>query len=143
MRNLLIALILLCVSAGAVFNQTRNVESEVKSTLDLLIYLCEEEKYDSMSAFIVYSGKDETRYLKDIYNYSDRKEMNAVKRIGKKIKAFIDLSDSRKIGKYSESMDNKIPNLNLEMVFKNGEQEIVTVFTFVEVNKKLLLLNVQ
>lgn len=143
MKNILNTLLLLCVSVSVVFTQTRNVELEVKSTVDLLINLCEEEKYDSIAALIVYSGKDQTRYLKDTYNYSDRKEVSAIKRIGKKIKAYIDLSDSRKFGRYSKSVENKIQNYSLELIFKNGEQEIVTVFTFTEVNDKLLLLTVQ
>lgn len=143
MRTLLITLLLLCVSVSVVFTQTRNFESKVKSTVDLLLNLSEEGMYDSIATLIVYSGKDQTRYLKDTYNYSDRKEANAVKRIGKKIKAFIDLSESRKFGKYSKSVVKEIPNYNLELIFKNGEQEIVTVFSFTEVKNKLLLLNIQ
>ena len=143
MRNLLATILLLCLSAGMVFSQTRNVESEVKSAVDLLLNLCEEQNYDSLSTLIVYSGKDQARYLKDTYNYSDRKEVTAVKRIGKKIKAFIDLSDNHNFGGYNLIAVNEIPNYKLEVIFINGEQEINTDFTFIEVNKKLLLLTVQ
>ena len=143
MRILLNILLLLCVSVSAAFAQTRNIEAEVKPAVNLLITLCEEQDYDSTAALIVYSGKDPDRYLKNTYNYSDRKEANAVKRIGKKIKAFIDLSDSRKFGKYNPGVENEIPIYNQEVLFKSGEQEIVTVFTFIEVNKKLLLLAVK
>jgi len=143
MRNLIVPLLLLCLSASMVFSQTRNVESEVKSAVDILINLCEEQLYDSIATLIVYNGKDQTRYLKDTYNYSDRKEVTAVKRVGKKIKAFIDLSDNRKFGEYNLGVKNEMQNYNLEVIFKNGEQEIVTVFTFIEISKKLLLLTVQ
>lgn len=143
MKYLKIALLLLCISVSVVFTQTRNAELEVKSAVDLLLKLSEEEKYDNIAALIVYSGKDQTRYLKGTYNYSDKKEANEVKRTGKKIKAFIDLSDSHKFGRYSKGTANEVQENNLEVIFKNGEQEIVTVFTFIDVDNKLLLLNIQ
>ncbi len=143
MKNSIFILLLLCISAGFAFGQTKNVESDVQSAVNSLIELCKKDDYKSIASLIIYDGKDESRYMKDTYNYSERKEATAVKRIGKKIKAFLDLSDSHKFGKFSKSVQDKINRLNLEVIFINGEQEIAKTFTYIYINDKLLLLEFQ
>lgn len=141
MKNPIVIILLLCISTAVFFAQTKSIEPEVQSAVNSLIDLCEKDQYDKIASLIIYNGKDDSRNMKDTYNYSDRKEATAVKRIGKKIKAFIDLSDSHKFGKFSKKVENKITKLNQEVIFINGEQELVTTFTFTSLNDKLLLLD--
>jgi hypothetical protein len=143
MKTLIITILLCSIYPGVVSAQAASDEQKVKSKVDLIINLCKEEKYDSFASMVIYSGKDKERYLRDTYNYSERKEATTVKRIGKKIKAFIDLSDSRTFGKYTVTTENGISKKNLEVIFKKGEQELVNVFTFTDLNGKLLLLEFQ
>jgi hypothetical protein len=143
MKSPIVILLFLFISAGAFFAQTKSIESEVQSAVNSLIELCEKDKYESIASLIIYDGKDESRYLKDTYNYSDRKEATTVKRIGKKIKAFIDLSDSHKFGRFSKTVENKVTKLDQEVIFINGEQELVKTFTFTYLNDKLLLMDFQ
>lgn len=143
MKTFIISILLCCVLSAPAAAQAADAEQRVKTKAEKFFSLCEEEKYDSMASMIIYSGKDKERYLSDTYNYSERKEATTVKRIGKKIKAFVDLSDSREFGAFSKSSDKDPAEYKLETEFTNGEQKLVGVFTFVEVNGELLLLKFQ
>ena len=73
------------------------------------------------------------------YNYEDKHEAMKVKRVSKKIRAFINLSDSYEFGKYTKSETGNGFQYSTEVKFISGEQQIVSEFLFIPVGPSLLL----
>jgi hypothetical protein len=111
--------------------------TEVKSALTNLFDLCKNKNYENASAYLAYDGKDVARKEKSSFNYSEKSEKKIVKRKCKKIKAYLDLSDSYEYGKFS-SGGNKA---DINVIFKSGDQELKIMFSFVKVGNKILLSN--
>ena len=101
--------------------------------------MCKKNDFEKVAEVIAYSGKDESRNLKSAYNYKDIKEAGAVKRISKKIKAFLDISDKYSIDTPKEETKTTGKVISVQIVFISGTQELKTLFAFVDVNGKLLL----
>ncbi len=135
-KKILFALILV---SGFVYAQNDDKSEVIKSTINTLFDLCKNNKYEQAAAMIAYTGKNEKRNLAESYNYKDSKEASKVKRIAKKIKAFLDISDKFKIGSLKVStVDNK-NNYSVEVLFISGNQELKTLFTFIEAGNKILM----
>lgn len=127
------------ISAITLFAQPDNNSDKVKSSINKLFELCKNSDFEQAATFIAYTGKDTNRHLIDSYNYKDAKEASKVKRIAKKIKAFLDISDKFTLGVLkTENVDNKL-NYRVEVLFISGSQELKTLFTFIESGDKLLM----
>lgn len=137
MKKLLLSLTL--IFTFCTYAQEQSKEESLKAALDKIFDLAGEQDFETLAARLVYTGKDESRNLKDTYNYSDSKEANAVKRIAKKIKAFIDLSDKHEFGNIKTEQTESAINYRVVVVFSSGDQKLTTEFIFAEINDKLLL----
>lgn len=137
-----ITLISILLFSGFTSLQDKTIQESVQGAVDNLFDLSVNEDYAKMAFKIAYTGKDEERNLKDTFNYEDTREASKVKRTSKKIKAFLDISDSHEFGKFEISKNEGIEVYNLEVIFKSGEQDLKTEFTFVKVNGNLLLVEV-
>ena len=119
------------------FAQNAINEKEVKSSLTNLFNVCKNRNYKSASNYFAYNGKDKSRNQKSSLNYTNKAEQKIVKRKCKKIKAYLDLSDSYEYANFS-SNGNKG---KISVIFKSGDQELTILFTFVKVGGKTLLLD--
>ena len=136
MKNILkISFLLAFIFSINIYAQNSINETEVKSALINMFDLCKNKSYENASVYLAYDGKDETRKGKSSFNYAVKSEKKIVKRKCKRIKAYLELSDSYEYGKFS-SNGNKG---NINVIFKSGDQEFKIVFTFIKTGKKILL----
>lgn len=97
------------------------------------------KKFSEAAAFIAYDGTDEAKKFKVAFDANNDNELNSVKRICKKVKALIDISDSYEIGSAKEEKKDGLDWTVIEVSFKSGSQNLKTLFSFVKVNDKFLL----
>ncbi|MCB0751621.1 MAG: hypothetical protein KDC52_09120, partial [Ignavibacteriae bacterium] len=76
---------------------------------------------------------------KRAFNPAENSEIKAVKRQCKKIKAYIDLSDSYEYTKYTPTKIDGQNGAVLDVSFKSGDQKLNIGFTFVKLGGKILL----
>ncbi len=137
MKNqiLIITLGLVLIFSGNYFAQTNIAEAEAKTAVSTIFDLSVKEDFMKASSLFLFNEKKELRPLNS--NSSD--ELRAVKRSCKKIKAYIDLSDSYEINKFSSTKLYGMPAAILEVSFKSGDQKLKMEFTFVKVSNHILL----
>lgn len=117
-------------------------EAKAQSTQDVLkqiLELSKEKKFEQAATLIAYDGADETKKFKAAFNAKDENDLNSVKRLCKKIKALVDISDSYEIGAQTEIEKDGLKWFITEVGFKSGNQSLKTVFSFIKVNDKFLL----
>jgi hypothetical protein len=119
----------------SIYSQNEITETEAKTSLTNLFDLSKSKSYEEASLFLAYNGKDEAKINKVAFNYADKKEKKAVKRKCKKIKAYLDLSDSYEYDGFSSNGNSGTIKVN----FKSGDQELKISFTFVKISGKVLL----
>lgn len=115
---------------------------KAQSTQDALKQILEfskEKKFEQAAPLIAYNGADETKKFKVAFSANDENELNSVKRICKKVKALVDISDSYEIGAQTEIEKDGIKWFVTEVGFKSGNQSLKTVFSFIKINDKFLL----
>jgi len=110
-----------------------------QETLSQILELSKAKKFSEAAALIAYDGPNESKKLQAAYNPNDENELNSVKRICKKIKALIDISDSYEIGNPNETKEDGVDWTVIEVSFKSGNQNLKTIFSFVKVDDKFLL----
>ena len=132
-------ILFLALSTAVLFAQTEKPEDEVKSTLTEIFKLSKGNKYQKASEYFAYTGDDKDRYLKSTLNYSIREEKSIVRRNCKKIKAYLELSDSYEYGKFETKNIDGITHYILKVIFKSGSQNLNISFNFVKVNNKFVL----
>ncbi len=138
MKNILkISFLLLFLFTINIIAQSSIKQTEVKSILTNLFDLCKNKNYKDAANYFAYNGKDTDRNGKTAFNYTNKSERKIVKRKCKKIKAYLDLSDSYEYGDFSTN-GNKV---NLNVIFKSGDQELKIVFAFIKSGNKILLSN--
>lgn len=120
-------------------NAQNSLEDSAKVTINKLFNFSKSENYEMSSKFIAYDGTDQNRYLKSSLNFSDSKEAFKTKRIVKRIKAFLDISDSFSFGKFESLNDAKFNLFKVEVSFKSGEQELKTVIILVQSGNNFLI----
>lgn len=120
-------------------NAQNVLEDSAKAVIKKLFELSKTENYEMSSNFIAYDGNDQNRYLKSSLNFSDSKEAFKAKRIVKRIKAFLDISDSFSFGAFELLNDPKFNLFKVEISFKSGEQELKTVIILVKYGNKFLI----
>ena len=136
MKNTLkISFLLIVLFTINIIAQSSIKQTEVKSALTNLFDLCKNKNYKDVSDYLAYNGKDADRNGKSTFNYANKSERKIVKRKCKKIKAYLDLSDSYEYGDFSTNGNKG----NINVIFKSGDQELKIVFIFIKTGKKILL----
>ena len=80
-----------------------NIKAQTsQETLKQILDFSKAKKYVEAAALIAYDGSDETKKFKVPFNAKNENEFNSVKRICKKVKALMDISDSYEIGSAKE-----------------------------------------
>ncbi len=138
-RNLILAILLIISPFFYINGQVPNTEDNIKENLNTIFKLSQVKDYEAAAKKFAYDGEDATRKLKDTFNYKDPKESNEVKRFCKKIKAYLDLSDSYEFGDFKAKNDNGDTNYTIKVNFISGQQSLTIEFKFVNANGKLLL----
>lgn len=142
MKKLTLAILLVSAISLTYFAQDQTKVKSVQSAIDNLFETCKNDNYEAAASKFAYDEKGTARFLKDAFNYSDQKEAAKVKRIAKKIKAFLNISDSHEFGKFEVLNSEGTEYLIIEVLFNSGKQQLKTKFTFVESGSKLLLADV-
>ena len=142
-QHISLTVILMGVLLISLSAQQKKEADEIKETLTVLFDLSKKDDYKTAASYIVYSGNDEKRKFVDTYNYNERVEAKDVKRIAKKIKALLDITDNYKFLELTnDSQDGKTIFVQL-VNFESSGQKLTTKFEFLKVGDKYLLLNVK
>jgi len=122
-----------------IFTQVSNQKEKAEKTLEILFDLSEDKNYNSASEHIAYTGSDQERYLKDMYDAKNSNELKQVKRLCKKINALQSISDSYTLGTFNEEKDNEVPTYILNVTFKSGGQNLTSQFKFIQIKDEFVL----
>jgi hypothetical protein len=142
-RASIFTLIFLGLFVSTIWTQPNKEADDIKNTLTVIFDLSKADDFEGAAKYIVYSGDDNARKFVDTYNYKVRREAKDVKRITKKIKALLDITDKYNFIDFkNETRDaNKI---YIQMVnFVSSGQQLTTKFEFLKVGDKYLLLSVK
>jgi hypothetical protein len=133
-----IFLLLIIFVMGFTWNlnaQTKLDEGTVKAALSKIFDLSKDQNYTALASLLLYEEGKELRS----YNNSVNEEKKTVKRNAKKIKAYLDLSDSYEYKSITFSKLLNNPSAELEVNFRSGDQELTISFIFVDIAGKILL----
>ncbi len=133
-----IFLLLIIFVIGFTWNlnaQTKLDEGTVKAALSKIFDLSKDQNYTALASLLLYEEGKELRS----YNNSVNEEKKTVKRNAKKIKAYLDLSDSYEYKSITFSKLLNNPSAELEVNFRSGDQELTISFIFVDIAGKILL----
>lgn len=139
MKIIKITLITFALFFVSINAQNINKIDLAKTSTNKLFDFCKVNNFEKAADLIAYSGKDAERNLNSSFNFKVASEANTVKRISKKIKAFLDISDTYEFGKFEEKTEDNIKTYYLEVEFISGNQRLKTIFSLVEVKGKMLL----
>lgn len=136
MRNNI--LLLLIFAIGFTYNldaQSKLNEGTAKAALSKIFELSKEQNYPALASLLLYEEGKELRS----YDYSVKEEKKLVSRNGKRIKAYLNLSDSYEynIIKFGKLFNN--PSAELKVQFKSGDQKLTISFIFIELSGKIFL----
>lgn len=137
MNKFLLVIIVFSVSIFAQSNDERLTES-----IENLFAVSKQRDYNKVCDLIAYTGSDETRYLSAKLNAKNNYELQQAERIAKKIKAYVDISDSYEITSTDKISEEGGELLHAKIEFKSGKQILEVVFKFVEINEVLLLVEI-
>jgi len=116
-----IFLLLIIFVIGFTWNlnaQTKLDEGTVKAALSKIFDLSKDQNYTAFASLLLYEEGKELRS----YNNSVNEEKKTVKRNAKKIKAYLDLSDSYEYKSITFGKLLNNPNAELEVNFRSGDQ---------------------
>lgn len=122
-------------------NAQTDSENSVKITLNKILDFSKSKSYEKASGLIAYSGDDKTKYLKNVYDSSNKDELNQVKRICKKISALLDISDTHNIDKIESMKIEGLDGYKAIVSFVSGTQKLETSFEFISINQNIVLFN--
>ena len=133
MKKKIIMFILLVAFSPMVFGQSLLKENEIKSALTKIFDLSKKQDFVALSSYLLNDKEIKA------YNFNDPSEARSVKRIAKKIKAYLDLSDSYEYESLTFETFKNLPSAELEVSFKSGDQDLTISFIFVQFSGRLLL----
>lgn len=136
-KTIMVLALLLFLLMGSLHAQNQIQAEKVKSALTKIFDLSKDQKFSSTAPLFLNDDDDKLRS----YNYNDKIDAKAVKRMAKKIKAYLDLSDSYEYESLTYGTVSDLPSADLNVNFKSGDQELTISFLFVEMNGKILLLS--
>ena len=122
--------------------QQNKVQDVIKIKLEKLFSFSKSNHFQEAAKLIAYRGKDKNRMLKDSFNYKNPSEKQKVDWICKRIKKYLLISDSYKIGKLIQRGTKKTRKFLLPVLFKSGKQILNIKFGFIEVNGNFLLYSI-
>ncbi|MBK7105683.1 MAG: hypothetical protein IPH62_10405 [Ignavibacteriae bacterium] len=139
MKNYLTKLnmIFLFLITGYNFTNAQISEADVKTALTNIFNVSVDENYNNAANLFLFEKTNEKRS----YNTSVSDELKSVKRQCKKIKAYIDLSDSYEFSGFKTANIDGLNGAILNVIFKSGDQKLNIAFTFVNISGKILLAN--
>ncbi|MCB9219586.1 MAG: hypothetical protein H6610_09025 [Ignavibacteriales bacterium] len=138
MKNFLILQFFITLAAFSLISAQNQIsEVEVKNSLTKIFDLSKNQNFDALASQILYNEKNEKR----AYNKNDANEAKSVKRMAKKIKAYLDLSDSYEYESLTNLKVDNLPAAELKVNFRSGDQKLTITFDFVKLNGNLLLEN--
>lgn len=110
-------------------------EAKIKSTVEKIFELSLNQDYLNAADYFLNIKVDKLRK----FDSKNKKEVRAVKRMAKKIKAYLDLSDSYEFASINHGKFKNLNSADIIINFKSGGQELKITFKFVELNNKILL----
>ena len=134
-KKLLLFIIFSACLSFSLNAQNKLSEDTAKSALTKIFDLRKNQNYSALASLFLYEEGKELRS----YNNSVRAEAKSVKRNAKKIKAYLDLSDSYEYNSITFGKVLNNPSADLEVNFKSGDQELTISFIFVEIAGNILL----
>ena len=134
-KKLLLFIIFSACLSFSLNAQNKLSEDTAKSALTKIFDLSKNQNYSALASLFLYEEWKELRS----YNNSVRAEAKSVKRNAKKIKAYLDLSDSYEYNSITFGKLLNNPSADLEVNFKSGDQELTISFIFVEIAGNILL----
>jgi len=137
MNKFLLVIIVFSISIFA-----QSVDERLTESIENLFSVSKQRDYNNVCDLIAYTGSDETRNLSSKLNAKNNDELQQAERIAKKIKAYVDISDSYEITSTDKITEEGEELLHATIEFKSGNQVLEVVFVFVEINEVLLLVEI-
>ena len=130
--------LLLLFSVGGLC-QIEITKSDINTTIATLFEASEKSNYKNACDLIVYIGGEEARNYSGKLNAGNVDDLEKAKRMVKKIKAYLDISDSYEIldSKTITKKDREF--IAVDVAFKSGKQVLKMQFQFVNSSITLLL----
>lgn len=122
------------------FSQS-DAENSVKNTMNKILEFSKSKSYEKAAVLIAYSGEDQSKHFKLVFDPTNKEDLNQIKRICKKISALIDISDSYKIDKIEPKKIDAIDGYKVIVSFISGSQKLETSFEFAQINSVYVLFN--
>ena len=119
--------------------QTDSTQIKIESAVQNIIELSKNRDFVGACDFIAYTGVEESRKFNDKLNSKVSREVESAERILKKIKAYLDISDSYELGNIKTKSKKDHEFEVADIIFKSGKQTLKIEFEFIKVNKKYLL----
>lgn len=133
MKNIIVTSVFLILFSMVLCGQNRLNENDIKLSLTQIFEMSETENYEILGQKLLNNDTMKP------YDIKIKKEARSVKRSGKKIKAYLDLSDSYEYKDLEFETYKNLPSANLNVIFRSGGQNLTISFVFVEINNKILL----
>lgn len=134
-------LFFLVVLSASVFAQDL-IGEKLNTTIEKLFSVSKLRDYNAVCDLIVFTGSDEARNLQSKLNSKNDEELQQAERIAKKIKAYVDISDSYEITSTEKVTEDEKEFLHAKIEFKSGNQILEIVFKFIGINENLLLVEI-
>jgi hypothetical protein len=130
----MISLIFLLFGTASGFAQS----DQVGDRLHKLFILCFTDNYADASKYIVYRGSDTSRAWKDVYNYDNENEKNAVKEVCIRIKNYLEEGGDYELTDFTEEKESEGTWYTWQVEFSKGSHKKV-YFSFLKINKRYAL----
>ncbi len=137
--NITLATLIFILGAKSVSAQSDNWKNKTKSTLEKIFELSKKGDYKTAADYFVNTSSDPAKKYNVTYNFTNRKEKSKVKRNCKKIKAYLDLSDSFEYAGFQKKKIDGIERYIVNVKFKSGNQALNISFNFIKLNGKFVL----
>jgi len=124
------------------FAQDQNSDEKIKDTIENLFSVSKDKDYNKACTLIVYTGSDSQKDYTVALNPRSTTDLEKAERIAKKIKAYLDISDSYNINSVVTDKKGDKNFTDVEVGFKSGKQTLNIDFKFVVVNNNFLLVSV-
>lgn len=136
MKKLLLSFIIFLTPVFGQLNE--NLESQINK----LFELSKARDYETACDHIAYIGENVSRKFTSPLKASNAGELERAERIVKKIKAYLDISDSNSIDDYATKTEDNIEFSIVIVSFKSGGQALEIPFKFAKANDKYLLVEI-
>ncbi len=134
--NILLTVLLLILMSIFVIPQKDIIppqeENKIHNTVEELFKLSKQKNYEKAASLIVYNGEDSSRKLKAALNPQNEDELNAAKRICKKIAALLNVSEKYSIKEIVNENNQELNITKVTVTFLNAGQELLVTLKFIK-----------